>query len=182
MSASAVRRPSLSIAEDAGSLFELMLWLWSVCEGHGGWRLVAGRDKRSLRLLPRQLCHGDTADGESRSELLCHFVGSDLHHLRTQCLCLNEIKISFYFEIVVWLQLSWAAATELSVSAWVYCSPLEWLTKVSPVERGCKVSITAKEDVLAVLTMLTWALSVTPSLVWRRESTACPNNRQEAHR
>lgn len=96
----------------------------------------------------------------------------------------NEIKISstFYFEIVVWLQLSWAAATELSVSAGVYCSALEWLTKVSPVERGCKVSITAKEDVLAVLTMLTWAFSVTPSLVWRRESTACPNNRQEAHR
>lgn len=170
-----------------------MLWLWSVCEGHGGWRLVAGRDKRPLRLLPRQLCHGDTADGESWSELIaCAQPGTapllgltfTTSELSVCVLPQNEIKISstFYFEIVVWLQLTWAAATELSVSAWVYCSALEWLTKFSPVERGCKVSFAAKEDVLAVLTMLTWAFSVTPSLVWRRESTACPNNRQEANR
>lgn len=94
----------------------------------------------------------------------------------------SKSRLHFFFEIVVWLQLTWAAATELSVSAWVYCSAPEWLTKFSPVERGCKVSLAAKEDVLAVLTMLTWAFSVTPSLVWRRESTACPNNRQEANR
>lgn len=106
MSASAVRRPSLSITEDAGTLFELMLWLWSVCEGHGGWRLVAGRDKRPLRLLPRQLCHGDTADGESWSELIaCAQPGTapllgptfTTSELSACVLPQNEIKISSTF-------------------------------------------------------------------------------------
>lgn len=142
-------------ASSPKALFELMLWLWSVCEGHGGRRLVAWRDKRSPWLLPRQLCHGDTTNGKPWSESVTRTAGHNpLSPPQNQLVYILSWNLNVF-------------GTNLNCQSVFVFNTLPWNDSLKfPQWKEVVKSLT--DDVLTVLTTLTWAFSVTPPLVWRR--------------